>query len=211
MPSRAVMVEPFVAAPPARVVTPLATDRYQIRLTASAATCEKLRRAQDMLRHAIPDGDPAKILDRALPALLHDLARKKFAAIARPRTRRGQPALSRTIPAEVRRTVSERDGAGCAFVSRSGRRCGERGFLEFHHLVPYALGGQATVGNIQLRCRAHNAYEAEHCFGSGAPGARRGVPENGGRPQGGRSELVLGRVHGASLSSPLPAAAARRP
>jgi 5-methylcytosine-specific restriction endonuclease McrA len=78
--------------------------------------------------------------------------------------------------------VASRDAASCMFVSRSGRRCGERGFLEFHHLVPYALGGQPTVDNIQLRCRAHNACEGEHCFG------RRDT----------RNELVPGRVRSAS-------------
>jgi len=42
--------------------------------------------------------------------------------------------------------------------------------LEFHHLDPYAIGGEATVENISLRCAAHNAYEAELVFG---PGRRR--------------------------------------
>jgi hypothetical protein len=32
--------------------------------------------------------------------------------------------------------------------------------------VPFASGGAATVANIALRCRAHNAYEAEQHFGS---------------------------------------------
>ncbi|MGQ0568430.1 MAG: HNH endonuclease [Armatimonadota bacterium] len=41
----------------------------------------------------------------------------------------------------------------------------ERGFLEFHHVVPYAAGGEPAVDNIQLRCRAHNGYEAELDFG----------------------------------------------
>ncbi len=59
-----------------------------------------------------------------------------------------------------------RDGNQCAFVSRDGRRCEERGFLELHHTVPYAAGGEATVDTIELRCRAHNQYEAELDFGS---------------------------------------------
>ena len=42
--------------------------------------------------------------------------------------------------------------------------------LEFHHVVPYGAGGKATVENIQLRCRAHNGYEAERFYG---PGVRR--------------------------------------
>jgi hypothetical protein len=63
--------------------------------------------------------------------------------------------------------VSERDGDRCAFVSKDGRRCEERGFLEFHHVIPYAMGGETTVENIQLRCRAHNGYEAGLFYGQG--------------------------------------------
>jgi hypothetical protein len=50
----------------------------------------------------------------------------------------------------------------------------ERGFLEFHHVAPYALGGEATAANIQLRCRSHNAYEARLYFG---PDNRNGGAE----------------------------------
>jgi len=31
--------------------------------------------------------------------------------------------------------------------------------------VPFALGGAPTADNIQLRCRAHNGYEARVDFG----------------------------------------------
>jgi hypothetical protein len=44
-------------------------------------------------------------------------------------------------------------------------RCTEQGFLEFHHVVPYATGGQTRTKNLELRCKAHNAYEAEQYFG----------------------------------------------
>ena len=50
-------------------------------------------------------------------------------------------------------------------MAATGRRCSERSFLELHHIQPYALEGPATVGNISLRCRRHNAYEAELIFG----------------------------------------------
>jgi hypothetical protein len=46
----------------------------------------------------------------------------------------------------------------------SADRCSERGFLEFHHVVPHAVGGTADAENIQLRCRAHNAFEADLFF-----------------------------------------------
>lgn len=44
-------------------------------------------------------------------------------------------------------------------------RCTERGFLEYHHLIPYADNGATAAENLELRCRAHLAYEAERWFG----------------------------------------------
>jgi hypothetical protein len=104
-------------------VAPLAPDRYQIRFTVSGETCEKLRLAQDMLRHTVPTGDPAEIFDRALTLLLEDLARKKFAKTDRPRAGRGVVAGSRDVAAKVRRAVWLHDNGRCAFVSKDGRRC----------------------------------------------------------------------------------------
>lgn len=165
---------PTGAALPARVlaearpaVTPLSPDRYRVQVTIGGDTLEKLRLAKDLLRHAVPSGDEAAILDRALTALLTDLAQRKFGAAGKPRSSAGTAPGSRHIPAEVKRAVWLRDLGRCAFVATSGRRCGERGFLEFHHIHPYGLGGEATTANIQLRCRAHNAFEARACFGRG--------------------------------------------
>ena len=153
--------------PPARppVVAPLAPDRYKVQFTASAETYARLRQAQDLLRHQIPDGDIAQVLDRALTVLVETLLRQKVGATDRPRAVTPPKPGSRHVPAAVRRAVWARDGGRCAFVSRQGRRCTERGFLEFHHVRPYAEGGAATVANIELRCRAHNGYEAERVFG----------------------------------------------
>ncbi|MBI3998027.1 MAG: hypothetical protein HY355_03260 [Armatimonadetes bacterium] len=155
------------------VIAPLAPQRYRVQFTASADTYEKLRRAQALLRHQIPDGDLGQIVDRALTALLQDLARQKFAATDHPRGSRSPGPGSRHIPAEVKRAVWLRDGGRCAFVGRTGRRCTEQGFLEFHHVTPYAAGGEPTAENIQLRCRAHNGYEAELDFGPRDPAVVR--------------------------------------
>ena len=91
-------------------VTPLAADRYQIRFTASAETYQKLRQAQELLGHAVPNGDVAAVVDRALTALIAQLARQKLAATDRPRSGRRRSPGSRHIPAEVQRRVWERDG-----------------------------------------------------------------------------------------------------
>jgi hypothetical protein len=153
-------------SPPPRpaVVRPLAPARYTIQVTVGEDTYAKLRRAQDLLRHVIPNGDPAVILERALTALLKVLSRARLAETARPRPSCGTKPGSRHIPAPVRREVWARDGGRCAFVGAEGR-CAETGFLQFHHVVPYAAGGAASVENIQLRCAAHNRWEGERAFG----------------------------------------------
>lgn len=51
-------------------------------------------------------------------------------------------------------------------MSADGKRCEATHLLEFDHIVPYALGGTATAGNIRLRCRTHNQLEAERTFGT---------------------------------------------
>lgn len=146
-------------------VTPLSPDRYKIQFTASREAYEKLGRAQSLLRHVIPNGDPAAVFERALDVLLADLERKKLAVTSRPRQAKEPAPGSRHIPAAVRREVWRRDSARCAFVGAAGR-CPERCFLERHHVMPFARGGEATAANVELRCRAHNAYEAELAFGS---------------------------------------------
>jgi hypothetical protein len=156
----------FVSTPPpVPVVQPLAPERFKVQFTVSRETHDKLRHAQDLLRHSIPNGDPAKIFDRALTLLVQDLERRKLAHVARPRSSGASTSgNSRHIPAHVRREVSRRDGGRCAFVGKEGR-CRETAFLEFHHVEPYATGGTAVVNNIQWRCRAHNQYEARLLFG----------------------------------------------
>jgi len=50
-------------------------------------------------------------------------------------------------------------------IGPTGHRCNERRFVEFHHVDPHALGGEATVDKIELRCRRHNDYEGRLYFG----------------------------------------------
>src|SRR4029453_15391958 len=117
--------------------------------------------------------------------LVEALLKEKYAATDRPRASRGHAEDSRNIPAEIKRAVHLRDRGRCRYVGPDGHRCGERAFVEFHHVRPYAAGGRCTVDNIELRCRAHNVYEGEPFFGParecGGGGASEG-PVDDGRP-----------------------------
>jgi hypothetical protein len=151
---------------------PIAPQQYKVQFTASQETYDKLRQAQDLLRHRIPDGDVALILDRALTVLLAELHRTKHGGVDRPRQGTPRTSTGRHVPAAVKRTVWDRDGGRCAFVGAAGR-CSERGFLEYHHVVPFADRGPTNVENIELRCRAHNAYESARWFGAREEGMVR--------------------------------------
>lgn len=140
-------------------LAPLSPNRYKLQVTIDEDTRDVLRQAQDLMRHTLPGGDPAVIVARALRLLVDDLLKKKTAATVHPRAARGIGDGSRAIPAAVKRAVWTRDGGRCTFEGLRGR-CHARSPLEYHHVAPYAMGGPATADNIELRCRAHNAYQA---------------------------------------------------
>jgi hypothetical protein len=168
---------------------PQLVERFEVRVTIDRATYERLRYAQTILSHAVPDGDLGQILGRAVEALIAMTERRKFGATrpkqsgpdpspeAATRAVRGagseRPTRERYIPSNVRRAVWQRDEGRCTFVGASGHRCQARRLLEFDHVEPVARGGMSTVDGLRLRCRAHNQYEAELAFGRGFMDGKR--------------------------------------
>jgi hypothetical protein len=160
-------------APRARV-TPLAAQRFALKVTIGQEAYELLCRAQDLLGQAVPTGDVGEVVLRALRVLVKELEKRKFAATDRPRTCPARhSADARHDPAAVQRAVWERDDGQCTFLSEKGHRCEARSRLEFDHVSPVARDGEATVENLRLRRRAHNQYAAERVFGRGFMEAKR--------------------------------------
>jgi hypothetical protein len=149
-------------------VVPLTPERYAIQVSISKATHDRLRQAQALLSHAIPSGDVAEVIDRALAALITQLEKRMYGATDRPSAKPRKASRNpRHIPAHVRRAVRRRDVDQCTFVDDKGRRCREHRLLQFDHVVPVARGGESTVSNLRLRCAAHNQYEADRAYGAG--------------------------------------------
>ena len=149
--------------PPAKVV-PLSPERFKLELTLSGEVKAKLERAKALMRHKVPSGDLAQVIEGALDVLLEKLEARKFGKVKKPRAAR-ESRSRRHVGAAVRREVVARDGERCAFVGEDGRRCDETGFLELDHVVPVALGGEPTVQGVRMLCRSHNQYEAERVLG----------------------------------------------
>jgi hypothetical protein len=145
------------------VIQPLAPARYKVTLTASAELRDKLERLQALMQE-----DLAAVIEAAVTEKLERLEARRFAETKAPRKSLEETdtsALSRYMPAAVRRIVRRRDGGQCTFVDKQGRRCTERRGLEFHHDDPFGRGGDRSPSNIRLLCRLHNAYLAERDYG----------------------------------------------
>jgi len=181
----------------------LSPERYRVQFTIGQETHDAVKRLQALMRRELPGGDIAAIFEQGVQLLLEKVEKAKLGGTRRPtREKTGLPGSSRNvrvddpigptyenrirfetdrpaprrprhIPSAVKRAVWWRDRAQCAFVSPTGVRCTERSYLELHHIHPYALDGPTTVGNLSLRCRRHNAYEAEKVFARGAEQSRR--------------------------------------
>jgi 5-methylcytosine-specific restriction endonuclease McrA len=143
-------------------IEPLSATRYTLQVTLSGTAHDKLRRLQDLLAHSVPD--VAGVIERSFDACLEKLERQKFGIGAKAGTKRGAPTV-RSIPAQIRKAVHDRDGGQCAHRYENGRRCPNKAKLEFDHIVPVAKGGRTTIDNLRLLCRAHNQYAADQAFG----------------------------------------------
>jgi len=71
------------------------------------------------------------------------------------------PAAKRTrsIPQDVKIAVAVRDQGLCQHCGTSA------GPMEYDHVIPYSMGGDNSVGNIQLLCRRCNAAKSNRYVG----------------------------------------------
>ncbi len=148
-------------------VAPLSEQRFKIQFSASSELRQKLVRAQELM--GAGNQCLEAVFEKALDALIVELEKKRRAQTERPQ-RKERPAKSgsRHIPHRVKRAVAARDEEQCTFVDDDGRRCAERRGLEFHHQHAFARGGEASVKDVAMLCRPHNALEAERDFGAEA-------------------------------------------
>ncbi len=149
---------------PVKPIEHLSPKRYKIQFTANAELREKLERLQALT----VSKDLAEVIDQAVTEKLERLEARRYGKANRPRQTPEEANTSpdsRYIPAAVKRAVWERDQGRCSFFDKRGRRCKERKHLEFHHRRPFARGGDHSIDNVALLCRAHNGYLVELDYG----------------------------------------------
>src|SRR5918996_2470086 len=137
-------------------VTPLSEETFKVQFTASRALRDKLREAQQLLRHSVPDGDLATIVERAVDLLIADVKKKRFGVGRKPASSAASAGTesegppTRHVPIAERREVYERDGGRCTFVDESGNRRAETGGLEFDHVDGFARTPSHSASGIRL-------------------------------------------------------------
>ena len=161
-------LEPTPRPDPAEAA-PTPGPRVVFTFTASEEVRDWFEQARDLLRHRFPMGRMEDIVGEALRSLVE---RKRTSKAWRRQATGKIASNTRRIPMRVRDEVWRRDGGRCSYVAKDGACCGERGWLEFDHVLPYALGGRSDdPGNLRLLCRTHNGAEARRVFG-----AKAGLP-----------------------------------
>jgi len=193
-------VPPEASRPASRAgaVKPLSVDRFSVHFTADREFRELLEEVKALLSHSEPKGELLAVMRRGLEALRTELLKKRFGVGRKPRRLRWRTSEARSVSerqarqtsmrtrhvaAAVAREVYDRDEGQCTFCADDGRRCGERRLLQLDHVTPYAEGGEATVVNLRLRCRAHNLHTARGHFGREyvrAAAERRAAKRGGG-------------------------------
>lgn len=155
--------KPKAIPPPPNKVKPLTAEITRYGFNGNKAFEEKLKRCRAILKHKHPAGRLEDVLECALDALLEKNEKK----LAQTNRKVKLPAKhTHYAPVHLKREVWRRDTGQCTFVSETGRRCTERGGLEIDHAQAWAQGGSSwDVGNLRLRCRAHNQFSARKVFG----------------------------------------------
>jgi hypothetical protein len=87
-------------------VEPLAPARYRVTFTAGEAFCQKLEHARALASHAVAPSELARLLERALDALIEREEKRRCAVGARARVARG---TEKTVPATRREPCTEQD------------------------------------------------------------------------------------------------------
>lgn len=151
------------------------TPRYsEIKILVEENIVKQIEELKNLLAHSVPGATTREVIEHALAETLKRLkpkAPKENNSVRADKPHHSLPPAAvvkstRYIAANVKREVWARDRAQCTYVSKDTKRiCGCKYGLEFDHIKPFAVGGENTVENLRLRCRAHNQLAAMKVYG----------------------------------------------
>ncbi len=131
----------------------LTDTKSELRVSISKELEKDLRRAQEVLRAANLEDTLGKLVALALrqkdPVLKAERNAHKSSKASKPV--RVVPLQRTKIPASIIHQVHLRDRGRCTFKS-----CNETRWLDVHHRIPIAQGGDNSISNLTTLCSAHH-------------------------------------------------------
>ena len=183
-----VKISPELSLPQEKT-KPLTPENTFYQFTANKKLHKNIERLKNLTSHQNPEGKLEtlfeKITEIALekldPIRREDRRAKREQKVSRSsgkasgmgpkkaqcRGERINPSLStlkvdRYISKKLKDQVWVRDQGRCQYKNRkTGKICGAKALLELDHKYPFSLGGEHSEENLQLRCRAHNQFQAQ--------------------------------------------------
>jgi len=123
------------------------------------AECKRADRKENNQMVQEVDNKITQEIDREV-AQVSKIKQKSSAPIT-PSATSAKSKRGRYITARTRTKVFIRDQFMCRFIGEDGHMCGSKMWLQPHHIIPFAKGGENSLENLSLRCRTHNLFEAE--------------------------------------------------
>jgi hypothetical protein len=150
---------------------PLPSDRFALRLTIDRRTHDKLRYAQALLSHSLPPGDIAKVLERALDALIGQLEKRKFGACKTPQAEAKVAARAAKAEERARSAAAEDE---CARRDRKDLESGLRGLGISAQEARRAIASADTLplASLEERMRAALRFLCPKVVRIAPPGER---------------------------------------
>nr|WP_295905303.1 HNH endonuclease signature motif containing protein [uncultured Bdellovibrio sp.] len=149
-----------------------------------------LQEFKELFAHELPDGNALSVLQLLLKKAIKDKKKKvgldeaankksDMSAFSKPAANSKieknaarlpsspkVPSLRPAISIHTKRFLWKRSQGCCEHVdAKSKQRCSSRYALQIDHAKPVALGGDNTVENLALLCRAHNSRRSIKTFG----------------------------------------------
>jgi hypothetical protein len=165
---------------PAAIISRALAHELELTLARKARATKKPRATEKARATKKPRATEKARAAKTARATETARAAKTARATETPRRDRTAAKRSRHIPAAACREVWGRDGGRCAFVDAKGRRCSSSRFLEYHHIHNWGRGAGHDPAEVELRCRAHNQYQAAIDYGADFIERKRGGVSAGG-------------------------------
>jgi len=134
-------------------------ESIRIELTLSKVQNEKLERVRQLTSHIDAGLNWSELIEQLADFYLNKkTVTKRTSDTVVKNSKEHNVSYNRYIPLTLRRKIFERDRSCQWKHSKAKEICGSKHQLEIHHQKAIWAGGISSEDNLQLLCRAHNAY-----------------------------------------------------